>query len=429
MAETTAMEHPTVPCCPPLPPDDTCDVLDFHYRLTHNAVVAVGDNRQIIPVEVKIRFRLTRCPGPLVLGDLAYTTTLLPGEKVRLFTSDRRSRFTFDTSSKFGYRNTQTSEDSFYMQAMSDYLSDLSSRDTAKSSNQSHAHVDGHADAGVDILGMGGSANMSGNFDANSTSDFLAEHHQHAEAAHHSAEQGTRKVASVSVGETESRTHTQSESQDHYESASREFSNPNKCHALTFFFYQINKTQVIKYTLEAIERRVILDPANDFTKVTNNPVGVSNGVGVISTGVLATDAQRRETIASATASLAVAQPAAGLFFGPSVEPVSVAIRQQALQQVDKQLVAAGLLDKVGGVVAPDAQKRFSFEKHSSLPTPGLLVKGCLDDCDVCEPTLSREIELGLERKKLENDLLKRQIELLDKSQEYRCCPPGAPPEE
>jgi hypothetical protein len=30
----------------------------------------------------------------------------------------------------------------------------------------------------------------------------------------------------------------------------------------------------------------------------------------------------------------------------------------------------------------------------------------------------------LERKELENTLLQRQIELLDKSQEYRCCPAG-----
>ena len=65
---------------------------------------------------------------------------------------------------------------------------------------------------------------------------------------------------------------------------------------------------------------------------------------------------------------------------------------------------------------------FSFEIRSSLPTPGLLVRGCIDDCDVCEPELQREIELDLENKSLRNQLLKRQIELLDKAQEYRCCP-------
>ena len=71
---------------------------------------------------------------------------------------------------------------------------------------------------------------------------------------------GTRKAASASVGEVQSRAHTQTESEDQFESSSREFSNPNKCHAVTFLFYQINKTQTVTYSLEAIERRVIPRP-------------------------------------------------------------------------------------------------------------------------------------------------------------------------
>ena len=254
-----------VPCCPSLTPLDVCDKLDFFYRLTHEVAVAVRDRRRInVPVEVKLHFRLTRCRGPLAIGDLLYTTTLLPGEKVKLFTSDRRTKFTFDSSSSLSYRNTQSSEESMYMQSMSDSLFYTNSRDTANSSNQSHSHVDGKADAGVDILGLGGSASMSGNFDANSTATFAAEHSQHAESSHHATEKGVRKASSVSIGEVQSRSHSEGQSEDHFESASREFTNPNQCHAVTFLFYQINKTQAVKYTLEAIERRVILDPANDF---------------------------------------------------------------------------------------------------------------------------------------------------------------------
>jgi hypothetical protein len=58
-----------------------------------------------------------------------------------------------------------------------------------------------------------------------------------------------------------------------------------------------------------------------------------------------------------------------------------------------------------------------FDMEFSLPTGGVIVKGCLDECDVCEPHVK-------ERLQLENDLLRRQIELLEKSQEYRCCPPA-----
>jgi hypothetical protein len=53
------------------------------------------------------------------------------------------------------------------------------------------------------------------------------------------------------------------------------------------------------------------------------------------------------------------------------------------------------------------------------------VKGCLDDCDICEPTLHRSIELDLVRKHLENEKLKREIELMDQDQQHRCCPAGA----
>ena len=50
----------------------------------------------------------------------------------------------------------------------------------------------------------------------------------------------------------------------------------------------------------------------------------------------------------------------------------------------------------------------------------MIVKGCLDECDVCEPQLKKRIELELK-------LFERQIELLEKSQEYRCCPKGSRP--
>jgi hypothetical protein len=112
--------------------------------------------------------------------------------------------------------------------------------------------------------------------------------------------------------------------------------------------------------------------------------------------------------------------------GPVVQPdpaFTAALRDQAVKQVQKELKDEGLLDG-SGKVTPAAKARYSFEKQSALPTPGILVKGCLDDCDVCEPTLMKGIELDLEHKRLQNELLKKQIDLLEKSQEYRCCPAG-----
>jgi len=410
-----------LPCCPPLTPMDVCDKLDFFFRLTHNALVSANDRRVNVPVEVKLHFRLTRCRGPLAIGDLLYTNTLLPGEKVKLFTSDRRTKFTFDSTSSLSYRNTQSSEESMYMQSMSDSLFDTNSRDTANSSNQSHSHVDGKADAGVDILGLGGSASMSGNFDANSTSAFVAEHSQHAQSSHHSSEQAVRKASSVSVGEVQSRSHAEGTSEDHFESSSREFTNPNKCRAVTFLFYQINKTQTVRYTLEAIERRVILDPANDFTKVALNPLAASSAVGLTSVNVLATDTQKVGLAGQPALQVNAALNARLLLLPPAVA-LAVDVRKLALQQVDQDLVSEGLLDKVGGVVSPAAKKKYSFELKSALPTPGVLVKGCLDECDICEPALMQAMQIELDRKQLENEKLKREIDLMDQDQQHRCCP-------
>jgi hypothetical protein len=443
---TTPSRHEpfVVPCCPPLEANRSCDILDFHYRQVYQTLVVLGDRRQTVTVEVIIHARLERCPGPMELGDLVYSTTLLPGEKVRLFTTDRRTRFTFDSATRVSYRNEQTQEEHFYMSSMSDFMSDVTVRDSARSTNTSRGSAQGHGETSGFFSSIFGSpsVDVSGSYNAESTSDFLRELSQHAEASHHRSEMGARGASTVSVGEVQTRSHAEGESQDHFESSSREFANPNRCHAVTFFFYRINKTQIVKFTIETIERRVI-DPAVN-TKVTNNAFVSRGDVAVIPNGVLATDENRlrveeigRASVAAqanaeargsgaAVAVFAALPPGAVGFPGfPAPEPLEAAVRRQALRQVDEQLVQAKLLDAVGGKVSVETQKQFSFERRSSLPTPGLLVKGCLDECDICEPTLEREIELDLERKRLENERLKREIELMDQDQEHRCCPPGA----
>lgn len=431
------------PCCPDLQPSENCDVIDFQYRQLYP--VTVGDQRRPVTVEVILKVRLERCSGPLALGDLVYSTTLFPGEKVRLFTSDRRNRFTFDSSSQISYRHEQSSEEHFYMSSWSDFMSDLTVRDSGRASNTNKGHFDTHAETGgfFETIFSGPSVDVSGNYNSSSTSEFLRELSQHARSSHRRAEMGSRAASSVSIGEVQTRTHSEGESQNHFESSSREFANPNKCRAITFYFYRINKTQTVKFTLESIERRVI-DPAAD-TRVTNNPFTSRGNVSVIPANVLATDSKRLEVERLAqTAANAELQTAGGrgtfnptgafgaIPFAPiksGVEPLSAEIRAEAVKAVDQDLVKAGLLDKVGGNVAKDKVTEISFESKFTLPTPGVFVRGCLDECSICEPTLSQEIELDLERKRLENARLKREIDLMDKDQQHRCCPEGELEEE
>jgi hypothetical protein len=439
-----ATDAVSVPCCPQLEPDRSCDALDFHYRLIHTATVSVDNQPRRVPVEVILHARLERCPGPLALGDLVYSTTLLPGEKVRLFSTDRRTRFSLDSATSVSYRREQTSEERYFMSSMSDFMSDLTVRDEARSANQQRGSFESRAgtSGALEAFFSGPSVDVSGSYNAESTSDFLRELKQHASASSSRSVEATRAASSVSIGEVQSRSHSEGESEDHFESASRSFTNPNRCHAVTYYFYQINKTQTVRLTLETIRRRVI-DPAGD-TRIANNRFTSQGEVSVIPAAVLATDKQRLEVEQIGRTSVAAA--AAGTVApGNTVvatrlltnnfalaqqptEPLTAAVRAQALAVVDADLVKAGLIDPKSGEATEEAKARFAFEMTSSLPTPGMLVRGCLDDCDICEPALMREIELDLERKALENELLKRRIEILHKSQEYRCCPAEPPAE-
>ncbi|HEX2027418.1 MAG TPA: hypothetical protein VHF25_05405, partial [Nitriliruptorales bacterium] len=421
---------------PELEPCAVCDTIDVAYRLPFRPVVTVDDRRRIVPVQVTLRLRLTRCAGPVSVGDLIYSTTLLPGEQVRLFTSDRHSRFTFDSETSLAYRQEATSEESYFAAGMAHAMSNVSQVESSRSASSfSESSVSGGGGAGIDlgIVEIGGSVSGS-SYDAQSLSTFARSVSRHAESSSRHVEVATRALSSTSVGEVETRSHREGESEDHFESASRSFANPNRCRALTFLFYKLVKCQQVRFELVAVDLEV-LDPAAP-TGVTLAPPTRTGGVGVIARPVVATSKGRLEVERAARVS-AIEREQAGpvgttelpassrlaTAFALVHEPLSRAVREAALAAVHQELVEDGLVDD-DGEVTEEAQRRFGWTREIALPTPGVLVRGCLDDCDICEPDLRRERELDLQRKELENRLLERRIELLEKSQEYRCCPPG-----
>jgi hypothetical protein len=384
-----------VGCCPPLHPWQSCDELDVRYRIPFRPVVQTKDGEQQLLVEVTVCFRLECCSGPLILGDLLYSTTLLPGEKVRLLTSDRNSRFSFSSDSEYAARQFTTSEQSFFLSGMADSMSNLDvlRQGESQSLYQASAASGGHY-AGVDLgfLDIGGYAAAT-SYDASAASAFFNSLSEHAESSSRKVETSVRASTSTSVAEVASRTHAAGESEDKYESASREFSNQNRCHALTYLFYRIEKCQKLRFKLVAIERRVD-DPA------------CPTGIHPLSAG-----------------SSAGADQTANGGNGPAPQPIPAAVRAAGLAQVDADLRAEGLLDAAGNCSA-ETVERLSWERTVRLPTPGVMVKCCLDECDSCEPARKREIELELAAKELNNRLLQRKVELLEQSQEYRCCPGG-----
>jgi hypothetical protein len=434
MSDVPAPHTSNIPCCPDLNTDPVCDVLDQRNRLTFPTHVRTRAG-QPIQVEVVIHTRFTRCSGPLALGDLVYSTTLLPGEKVRLATTDRRSSFSLDTSTNLSYRSEQLSEDQYRMTALRAFMFDQSSTDQGQVRDTSKGAWDFHGDTSgsLGFFSASADANARGSHSAESTHDWLAEHRSHAESSDHQSVEATRKAHSLSVGEVSTRTHAEGETQDHFESSSRQFANMNQCHAVSYLFYRINKLETITFAVVSIELRV-LDPVAP-TRGFFNPVQARGQISVIPQSIpaiskerLAVEAIGRQSDQENAQSPRLAQVSAVAFARFPNDLADIALtsaeRQKALDEVKAELVRVGLLDKETGRVAPQAQQRFGYTRTTSLPTPGIIVKGCLDDCDVCEPELHRSIELDLERKALENQLLARQIELLEKSQEYRCCPAG-----
>lgn len=425
-------------CCPELRQHPVCDTLNFRYRLPFRP--RVGDDRQqVVPVEVVLHFRLERCSGPLVLGDPVYTTTLFPGEKVRLFTSDRHSRWSYDSESNLSYHHETTSEESFYTAGMAEAMSNLTVNESGSStSSYEESWAEGGGGASFSLFGIIeiGGGGGGGSYDSASTYSFSRSLSRQSESASRYVAAGVRAKSATAVGEVARRTHAEGESEAHYESSSRVFHNPNKCSAVTYLFHKINKLQTIRFKLVAIERRVE-DPAAPTGAYQRTPVDTTGRVAVMPQSILATSKNRLEVEHMARTSaverrqadsvLGIASSAhlssAMLSYGAAVrEPIDIKLRNAALAAVDKDLVAAGMLDAKTKKPAEKLIAELSWEREEVLPTPGILVKGCRDECNTCEPALQREIELDLERKHIENEMLKKQIELLDKAQEYRCCP-------
>lgn len=416
-------------CCPPLELKPVCDTLDFRYRLPFR--------RKDARVDVILHFQLKRCSGPLVLGDLAYTTTLLPGERVRLFTSDRHSRWSYDSATQLAYRHETTSEESYYTWGMARAMSDLSISESGSSSSSFEEDwASGGGGASFNFLGIIsiGGGGGGGSYDAESTASFARNLTRHAESSSSYVAGGVRASSATSIGEVERRTHAEGESESHLESSSRRFVNPNRCHALTYLFYTIDKVQRISFRLVAIERRVN-DPAAPTDPDRRINPDFTGHVAVRPQSVLATDENRLQVERVAREAAIERQRASfgvlgsdttGLYVKRastiSREHLPLNARQAALESVDKELMAAGILEGPDGKPSKKIIADLSWEREEQIPTPGVLVKGCLDECDTCEPVLQEKIALELEEQGLKNQLLKRQIDLLDKAQEYRCCP-------
>ncbi len=426
-----------LPCCPEIAKEPCCERLRISYRLT---------NRQLdVPVEITVVAEMERCPGPMSMGDVVYSTTLLPGEKVRLYTSTRNNRFTYDAESEVSYRHEQSSEETYYMRSMDRYLSDLTVTDSGTASSSSHSDFETDVDGSYASIGFagGGSVNVEGDFNSRSSSSFLRQLSSHAQTAHDRSVQATRAANAVQMGEVQSRSHAEGESESAYEASTRTFENKNECHAVTYFAYQLVKRQTLKFRIVSVLRRVVDAAASSAVEA--RPVRPATGIKVLPNGILATQAARldvqtagrtsaaaqRANVISGVGSLGIGglsgltTVASPFRLSTNVQPIPADVQDRVLKKVDDDLVKEGILAKAGSdEVGAKLAAELNFERTYCLPTQGIVVKGCLDKCNSCEEERRKAMQLDLVHRDLENQLLAKQITLLEKSQEYRCCPVG-----
>lgn len=389
-----------IPCCPELIKDDNCDEIYFtrtlNYPIRYNEKLTF--NGQLI-----LSFRLRRCSKGLVLGDPVYTTTLLPGEKVRLLSTDKRTKFKYDAESHTSYRNEQLSEENYFMTATQEYFSQYenSQEETGTSSNRGHWDFKGEVEGSVSILGMGASAstNEKYNYDNSSAYDYLLKQSSNMKSSATQAANVTQAAHSLSIGEVNTKQSIEGSTEEQYESSSRVFENDNKAHAVNYLFYRLNKKQVIQFELIKIERIV---------HISTTPT------------MLATIAPEHITPRyysnTKKANISKEEKSSVIAEFSILRPSLSTLRNYLDDLFKKELIEAKFIEE-NEKITEFLRDKVEFRYEFSLPTAGIIVKGCMDECNTLEPERERYY-------KLQNDLLEKQIALLEKSQEYRCCPPS-----
>jgi hypothetical protein len=312
------------------------------------------------PVEVVVTTRLERTAGKYLIGDLVYTLSLLPGEEVRLFTTDRRTQFSLDSQTNIGYRTATTFEDQMYMSSMDSFFGQLSSSQWAHgeagSSGSFQAH--GEASGAFESFFSGPDADMNGSFNTNSFADFVGGMSAQASSAHHVSATATNTASAVSVGAVGIRSNVEGKLDTHVEMNYRSFRNPSRTRAVTFYFFQIRRAHTLRFLVDSI---TVSSPERAMWRM----------------------AKAAQDSAGAAVRAVPAQPANLSKYADFKAAHAVVTQELANKQL---IVPQGL-----GYATPElVRTQTSFNQEFTLPTPGLFVRGGRDAVDVADPSIFRE---------------------------------------
>ncbi len=235
------------PCDPAWRPDENCLTRyeDRFFRLP------LGRDAQSGPRTGQIEFRITYEHRMCLLGKqhgpLLYTTTLLPGETIRLYHSDRYRRIT-STQQRFSVQTTFMQFLSVVHQARISNSLDTLTQQLEASKSASSSGSGGGFFFGLFGWGGGGSDSSS----SSSSSLTAVSLHAAAEAFSQSVEQAsqlTHAERSIVVSSYEER--------DTVDVTMRTLHNANECRAVTYFVRQVMELYAISTRVADLLYRIV----------------------------------------------------------------------------------------------------------------------------------------------------------------------------
>jgi subtilisin family serine protease len=181
-------------------------------------------------------------------GPLLYTTTLLPGEKVRLFEYDRYRRTRAETQRVSVHTSMRQT-----LSALSQSRRSSSASAYVDTLNEIRTNADTSVSAGGGLAGFFGAPTVKGEFGVDTETSVAS-----GGSVRTASEQFTQMAltASQAVEAERSVVISTFEEQEHINTTSRQIENHNHCYAVTYYVRRVNEVYAVHSRIESVQWRL-----------------------------------------------------------------------------------------------------------------------------------------------------------------------------
>lgn len=227
-----------------------------------------------ITVDVMVRYRLVRVSKKHVKGKILYSTTLLPGEKARIFASSAHTDSTYNASTKNREYSQSTSAEGSFMNAIQNSMTNhaynaSSSQNTQKNSSNSSWNAGGSAGLNLGIVTVGGGGGGGGgSSDFSSAIDMSSQFVDSIQSATSQSAISVSASRTTNIRESETNTNIQTETNASVGAYTRELYNANKSCPVTYQFRSIDKCMEVRLELANVGFRFrVPDSIDSFNPI------------------------------------------------------------------------------------------------------------------------------------------------------------------